>query len=114
MLAPDRESLLFVYTEMGSSKGDNATVPLSHTSAESVQLGLKEWPRSYNRAGYICRLVFVVAALPIFLSQCSVYASTLPNGFTESKVASVEPFPTTMDFSPDGRLFVCQQAGQVQ
>jgi glucose/arabinose dehydrogenase len=40
--------------------------------------------------------------------------STLPDGFTESAVVSGLSAPTTMDFSPDGRLFVLEQAGAVK
>src|SRR5882672_9286111 len=41
-------------------------------------------------------------------------AATLPPGFSESIVASGLSNPTAMEFAPDGRLFVCQQAGQLR
>lgn len=41
-------------------------------------------------------------------------AATLPNGFTEALVASGLSSPTAMEFAPDGRLFVCQQGGQLR
>jgi glucose/arabinose dehydrogenase len=41
-------------------------------------------------------------------------AATLPTGFTETQVASGLSSPTAMAFAPDGRLFVCQQGGQVR
>src|SRR5207248_2109796 len=40
--------------------------------------------------------------------------STLPAGFTESNVASGLTNPTNMEFSPDGRLFVLEQGGNVK
>jgi len=39
-------------------------------------------------------------------------AATLPNGFSETLIANGLSSPTAMDFAPDGRLFVCLQAGQ--
>jgi glucose/arabinose dehydrogenase len=41
-------------------------------------------------------------------------AATLPTGFTETRVASGLSNPTAMAFAPDGRLFVCQQGGQLR
>jgi glucose/arabinose dehydrogenase len=41
-------------------------------------------------------------------------AGTLPTGFSESVVASGISSPTAMEFAPDGRLFVCQQDGQLR
>ena len=40
-------------------------------------------------------------------------AATLPTGFTESQISGISG-PTAMDFAPDGRLFVCQQGGQLR
>ncbi len=44
----------------------------------------------------------------------SALAATLPGGFTESVFASGLANATAMEFAPDGRLFVCQQAGQLR
>lgn len=41
-------------------------------------------------------------------------AATLPGGFSETVLASGLSNPTAMAFAPDGRLFVCQQEGQVR
>ena len=41
-------------------------------------------------------------------------AATLPAGFTEIQVAGGLASPTAMAFAPDGRLFVCQQGGQLR
>jgi glucose/arabinose dehydrogenase len=43
-----------------------------------------------------------------------VVAATLPTGFTESSFATGLTNPTAMAFAPDGRLFVCQQGGQLR
>ena len=41
-------------------------------------------------------------------------AATLPGDFAETLVASGLSEPTAMAFAPDGRLFVCQQGGQLR
>jgi glucose/arabinose dehydrogenase len=41
-------------------------------------------------------------------------AAVVPSGFTESQVAAGLLNPTAMAFAPDGRLFVCQQAGALR
>jgi len=41
-------------------------------------------------------------------------AATLPAGFTETQIASGMSTPTAFAFAPDGRLFVCQQGGQLR
>jgi glucose/arabinose dehydrogenase len=41
-------------------------------------------------------------------------AATLPAGFVESQIASGLRRPTAMTFAPDGRLFVCEQAGTLR
>lgn len=52
---------------------------------------------------------------PILLSIfASSRAATLPVGFTEALVSSGLSSPTAFAFAPDGRLFVCQQDGQLR
>jgi glucose/arabinose dehydrogenase len=41
-------------------------------------------------------------------------AAILQPGFTENRIASGISRPTAMAFAPDGRLFVCQQTGQLR
>jgi glucose/arabinose dehydrogenase len=41
-------------------------------------------------------------------------AAALPAGFTETQIASGLSNPTAFSFAPDGRLFVCQQGGQLR
>ena len=41
-------------------------------------------------------------------------AATLPPSFVDEVIANGLLSPTAMTFAPDGRLFVCQQGGQVR
>jgi len=50
----------------------------------------------------------------IILSAVKTNAATLPTNFTETQIASGLTNPTAMAFAPDGRLFVCQQGGQLR
>jgi glucose/arabinose dehydrogenase len=57
---------------------------------------------------------FAVSLLAVPLLLSSAVAATLPSGFTESVVVTGLSSPTAMEFAPDGRLFVCQQGGQLR
>ncbi|MEP6820167.1 MAG: PQQ-dependent sugar dehydrogenase [bacterium] len=61
-------------------------------------------------------LIAVVSLLlgPAMLSPVEIKAATLPTNFVESQFASGFASPTAMAFAPDGRLFVCQQGGQLR
>lgn len=50
----------------------------------------------------------------IFAISFAANAATLPAGFTETPIATGLASPTAMGFAPDGRLFVCQQGGQLR
>jgi glucose/arabinose dehydrogenase len=51
----------------------------------------------------------------IFLAAAGINrAATLPAGFSETPFASGMTSPTAFAFAPDGRLFVCQQGGQLR
>ena len=52
--------------------------------------------------------------LPGLSPLSPVGAATLPANFTESQIANGLTNPTAMTFAPDGRLFVCQQGGQLR
>src|SRR3954470_23069542 len=57
--------------------------------------------------------------LPLFfiivvLMANAAFAGSVPTGFVESTFASGLSNPTAMEFAPDGRLFVCQQGGQLR
>jgi glucose/arabinose dehydrogenase len=48
-----------------------------------------------------------------FVIPRDAHASTLPMGFTETKIADGLQTPTSMAFSPDGRLFVNEKGGKI-
>jgi glucose/arabinose dehydrogenase len=59
-------------------------------------------------------LALVIAASFTFVSSRAT-AANLPTGFTEAQVGgNLSGSPTAMAFAPDGRLFVCQQGGQLR
>ena len=55
-----------------------------------------------------------VTVLLLTTLAAAAQAATLPTGFTETQVATGLSNPTAMAFAPDGRLFVCQQGGQLR
>lgn len=51
----------------------------------------------------------------LFLWFCSTaFAANLPEGFTETQIATGLTYPTAMSLTPDGRIFVCEQGGQLR
>src|SRR2546425_2107553 len=56
----------------------------------------------------------LIACALLVLAAGAASAATLPSGFSESVVASGISSPTAMAFAPDGRLFVCQQNGELR
>jgi glucose/arabinose dehydrogenase len=52
--------------------------------------------------------------LSVLATLGSATASTLPPGFSETLVAGGLVRPTAMTIAPDGRIFVCQQDGQLR
>src|SRR5687767_10652270 len=57
----------------------------------------------------------LISLLPVFFfSSLPIEAATLPAGFTATQIATGLSNPTVMSFAPDGRLFVCQQGGQIR
>ena len=56
----------------------------------------------------------LILAIGVAILSLRLEAATLPAGFTETTVASGLASPTAMAFAPDGRLFVCQQGGQLR
>jgi glucose/arabinose dehydrogenase len=60
------------------------------------------------------RLIAAIV-LALFPGEWSLSAAILPAGFIETQFGSnLGSSPTAMDFSPDGRLFVCLQTGQLR
>src|SRR5260221_8310633 len=57
----------------------------------------------------MCSLIVVLLFAPAIL-----HASSLPDGFTESQIVNGLKSPITMDFAPDGRVFICEQAGTLR
>lgn len=60
----------------------------------------------------VLRLVLAIGSL-LLLVTAEITAATLPTGFTETPISGISS-PTAMEFAPDGRLFVCQQGGQLR
>jgi glucose/arabinose dehydrogenase len=50
----------------------------------------------------------------ISISVCSLQSATYPSGFSEAQVVNGLSNPTSMAFAPDGRLFVCEQGGNLR
>lgn len=57
--------------------------------------------------------MFCLVSLAL-LWQASAKAADVPSGFADTPVVSGLDSPTAMAFAPDGRLFVCQQGGQLR
>jgi glucose/arabinose dehydrogenase len=49
-----------------------------------------------------------------WLANSSASAQTFPSGFSAVRVTNGISNPTAMAFAPDGRIFVCQQTGEVR
>jgi glucose/arabinose dehydrogenase len=62
-------------------------------------------------AGALLACALALLAFPIGSARGKV---TLPSGFSQSQVVSGLTAPTDMEFAPDGRLFVAEQAGKVR
>jgi glucose/arabinose dehydrogenase len=74
-------------------------------------------PESRNVKGApVPRQHFLSAVLlvTIALAGRPSYGATVPAGFSEALIASGLASPTAMQFAPDGRLFVCEQAGRLR
>jgi glucose/arabinose dehydrogenase len=57
---------------------------------------------------------FLPLALLILLNRNFLGAATIRSGFVESQLASGLSNPTAMETAPDGRIFVCEQAGKLR
>src|SRR5688572_22380675 len=60
----------------------------------------------------------VLAGAMMLISQLAMInsagAASLPSGFSQTMIANGLSSPTAMEFAPDGRLFVCLQAGHLR
>src|SRR4030095_5585536 len=72
--------------------------------------------RYSQRSGrLIFRAVLFIFTLALASSGVRIaYAATVPAGFTESLVAAGFTNPAAMAFAPDGRIFVCEQGGNLR
>lgn len=62
----------------------------------------------------MCTIAFMtVSIITVFGMSPLSFASTMPPGFVEAKIASGFDRPTQMQIAPDGRIFVLQQGGKV-
>ncbi len=57
---------------------------------------------------------FFTLTLLLQYLHLSVYSQTYPSGFSQQNVVTGLSNPTAMAFAPDGRVLVCQQAGQLR
>jgi len=60
------------------------------------------------------RFALFLSAIFLTLGNPLAHAAPVPSGFTEALVANGLVNPTAMAFAPDGRLFVCEQAGRLR
>ena len=84
-----------------SKKGEEAAVLQSNSVINRV---LRPF-----RAGLVA-----LAALFVAVAASVAGATTLPAGFSETTVVTGLSAPTAFAFAPDGRIFVCQQNGQLR
>src|ERR1044071_275860 len=69
----------------------------------------------YEGRRRLLRVHLFFASLLLLISVTThTRAATLPAGFTETLITNGLQSPTAMAFAPDGRLFVCQQGGQLR
>ena len=74
-----------------------------------VAIIMESFARSFVRILSAGTRLFVLQ-LALILSP----GATFPSGFAQTRVAEGISSPTAMEFAPDGRLFVCQQGGQLR
>src|SRR5437762_3133708 len=69
----------------------------------------------YLRPSGLKSILALVIAASLTVVSGRATAANLPSGFTETQFGSnLSGSPTAMAFAPDGRLFVCQQGGQLR
>jgi glucose/arabinose dehydrogenase len=60
------------------------------------------------------RVALFLSASLLTVGNPLASAAPIPSGFSEALVANGLVNPTAMEFAPDGRLFVCEQAGRLR
>ncbi len=102
---------------LGRANQDNRsqrpTMQSASLRANTAQIESEPSTGSTNRIdAFLILIVFVVLLLTN--SSLVLAAATLPSGFTETLVDNGLSNPTAMAFAPDGRIFVCEQAGALR
>lgn len=67
-----------------------------------------------RRRGFASLLLAVLLWCGLASAAGTAGATTLPTGFIEIEIARNINAPTAMAFAPDGRLFVCEQGGNLR
>ena len=78
-----------------------------HSFASSVEDHCRRW---VARSGWLLGLV----AIGLILSRGTAEAVTVPANFVDTVLVRGLTSPTAMAFSPDNRLFVCEQGGALR
>ena len=60
------------------------------------------------------RARFAIVLVALLLAAPAFAAVSLPSGFTDSQVGGALSSPTAFAIAPDGRIFVCEQAGKLR
>src|SRR5262245_8104296 len=55
-----------------------------------------------------------LAAALLFLAAGAMAAVTVPSGFSHAQIGGALASPTAFALAPDGRIFVCEQAGKLR
>src|SRR5262245_9505289 len=63
---------------------------------------------------FVFSIVLFAVISNLSLSARISYAATVPAGFIDAIVAAGLTNPTAMALAPDGRIFVCEQAGTLR
>jgi glucose/arabinose dehydrogenase len=79
-------------------------------SCRTENFYLKIWPGILRRTACTFAGLLLLSGLALAPAR----AATLPPNFTETLVTNALSNPTAMALAPDGRIFVCQQGGQLR
>ena len=91
----------------------SATVTGTSTSGGGVGVGRRA-SKFIGRIGVLVTLSVLASSLAVLATQEVAAAATLPPGFQEEVVFSGLTEPTTVRFSPDGRVFVAEKSGLIK
>src|SRR5262249_46078388 len=91
----------------GGKSGLIEPCPLETSVVERSAYDMRSVDSRRARANRLIMAAAVVA-LACLKAPTAVVATTLPPGFVETNIASGLSAPTSFEFAPDGRIFVCQ------